>query len=186
MPPMTSPADGLGPGRPSRTSIMVAAARAFGAREPDPSVRNPDWLAGVKVFEVDRHATQDLKKRRVIEVLGRLPANVTFVEIDFARETIGEVLRGAGYSPAEKTLFVWEGVCMYLAEEDVRATLRFISANAAPGSSLVMDYACRAVIDALKKYPNHPQHRFTTDWGEPWIFGVPDSKQREFFRECGL
>lgn len=24
---------------------MVAAARAFGAHDPDPSVRNPDWLA---------------------------------------------------------------------------------------------------------------------------------------------
>jgi len=30
---------------PSRTSIMVAAARAFGSREPDQTVRNPDTLA---------------------------------------------------------------------------------------------------------------------------------------------
>ena len=30
---------------PSRTSIMVAAARAFGSREPDEAVRNPDSLA---------------------------------------------------------------------------------------------------------------------------------------------
>src|SRR5215468_3807924 len=29
----------------SRTSIFVAAGRALGAREPDPSVRNPDYLA---------------------------------------------------------------------------------------------------------------------------------------------
>ena len=29
----------------SRTSIWAAAARAFGAREPDAGVRNPDWLA---------------------------------------------------------------------------------------------------------------------------------------------
>jgi methyltransferase (TIGR00027 family) len=33
------------PDRPSTTSVWVAAARAFGAREPDPTVRNPDWLA---------------------------------------------------------------------------------------------------------------------------------------------
>ena len=30
---------------PSRTSILTAAARAFGSREPDASVRNPDWVA---------------------------------------------------------------------------------------------------------------------------------------------
>ena len=29
----------------SKTAIWVAAARAIGAREPDPAVRNPDWLA---------------------------------------------------------------------------------------------------------------------------------------------
>jgi methyltransferase (TIGR00027 family) len=31
--------------QPSKTSILVAAARALGARERDPKVRNPDWLA---------------------------------------------------------------------------------------------------------------------------------------------
>src|SRR5579859_7951133 len=33
-------------GLPSRTSILTAAARALGSREPDASVRNPDWIAG--------------------------------------------------------------------------------------------------------------------------------------------
>ena len=32
-------------GLPSRTAILTAAARALGSREPDESVRNPDWLA---------------------------------------------------------------------------------------------------------------------------------------------
>jgi methyltransferase (TIGR00027 family) len=39
--PQPVPRDSL----PSRTSILVAAARAFGARDPDPGVRNPDFLA---------------------------------------------------------------------------------------------------------------------------------------------
>jgi methyltransferase (TIGR00027 family) len=32
-------------GKPSKTSVLVMAARAIGARDPDPAVRNPDWLA---------------------------------------------------------------------------------------------------------------------------------------------
>jgi len=32
-------------GLPSRTAILTAAARALGSREPDASVRNPDWAA---------------------------------------------------------------------------------------------------------------------------------------------
>src|SRR5262245_539407 len=43
--PSTVQSTGFGPGQPSRTSITVAALRAFGAREPDPVVRNPDALA---------------------------------------------------------------------------------------------------------------------------------------------
>ena len=258
---------GLGPGRPSRTSILVAAARAFGAREPDESVRNPDWLAerllgpeeldlirehpiapalqqdyryarqnpvvaglsnfmlvrtrfiddrlqaairngvtqfvilgagfdtrpyrfagllqNVKTFEVDHHATQETKKRRLSQALGDLPANVCFVETDFRRDPLADVLRAAGYEPAEKTFFLWEGVAMYLSEGAVRETLRTI-AESAPGSSLVLDYACHATIDVLQKFPHLSQHRHTTDWGEPWTFGVPDTREREFFGECGL
>jgi len=36
-------------GLPSRTSILVAAARAFGSREPDESVRNPDSVADLLI-----------------------------------------------------------------------------------------------------------------------------------------
>src|SRR6267378_4327157 len=45
LPHQASRGSGFGPGQPSRTSIVVAALRAFGAREPDVTVRNPDWLA---------------------------------------------------------------------------------------------------------------------------------------------
>jgi methyltransferase (TIGR00027 family) len=49
----------------SRTSLYVAAARAVGAREPDPSARNPDYLAEQLVgdpseFDVDHPAIRAL------------------------------------------------------------------------------------------------------------------------------
>jgi methyltransferase (TIGR00027 family) len=52
--------------QPSRTSVMVAAARAVGAREPDLSVRNPDYLAEklmgpeVRALRVDHPAVAAL------------------------------------------------------------------------------------------------------------------------------
>lgn len=264
---MTRPADEFGPGQPSRTSLLVAAGRAFGAREPDPSVRNPDWLAerllgpeeldsiaghpiaaafsqdyqsarqsltvaglsnlmlvrtrfiderleraltdgasqvvilgagfdtrayrfqdllaGRKVFEVDYHSTQELKKRRVQEALGNLPAHVVYVEIDFKREALLDVLRRAVYKPGEKTFFIWEGVSMYLPGESVRETLRAIASSSAPGSRLVMDFVGRIAIEAFEKFPNHPQQELTNTWGEPWIFGLPDGRESRFFDECG-
>jgi O-methyltransferase involved in polyketide biosynthesis len=75
---------------------------------------------------------------------------------------------------------------MYLSEEAVRATLRTIADYSPPGSSLVMDFAGTAMIKMLERFPELSQHNYTTDWGEPWIFGVPDDREREFFAECGL
>jgi hypothetical protein len=49
----------------SRTSIYTAAGRAIGARDPDPSVRNPDYLAekllgDPSAFEITHAAVQSL------------------------------------------------------------------------------------------------------------------------------
>jgi len=49
-----------------------------------------------------------------------------------------------------------------------------------------MDFASQAMLELLEKFPHIPQHKYTTAWGEPWTFGVPDRREREFFLECGL
>ena len=247
---------------------MVAALRAFGAREPDPAVRNPDTLAerilspaqlqlitehpisraligdyqkgrqnpevagmsnlmlvrtrfvddhlrkavergatqvvilgagfdtrpyrfgellkDKKVFEIDYHTTQEVKRRRLLEAGIPIPPNVYFVEIDFKNDVLRRVLSNAGYEPSENTFFIWEGVSMYLSESAVRHTLRAIRSYSAPGTSLVMDFAERAMIDLLAKLPELSQHNYTTHWGEPWIFGLPDMSERDFFRGCGF
>jgi methyltransferase (TIGR00027 family) len=266
--PMPTSTVKFGPDQPSRTSLVVAALRAFGAREPDATVRNPDSLAerlitreeldliaehpistalvgeyqdgrknqevagmsnlilirtrfidenmqralengakqlvilgagfdtrayrfekllsGKRVIEVDYRSTQQLKKRRLQAALGNLPAYVNYAEIDFQRDKLLDVLEGAGYQPREKTFFIWEGVSYYLTESAVRETLRTIAGNSASGSSLVMDFAEEALIRMLAQFPHLPQHNYTTNWGEPWIFGVADNKESEFFKECGL
>jgi methyltransferase (TIGR00027 family) len=245
---------------------MVAAGRALGAREPDPSMRNPDSLAekllgpdelaliqehaigralsnpevaisyeamgtavlmlvrtrfideklqqaiaggarqyvilgagfdtrayrfkdllhGLKVFEVDSEATQAYKRKRAEAAIGLPPKNLTYVSIDFNRDQLLETLVRAGFDPAVKTFFTWEGVSMYVAEEGVRATLSTIAA-AAPGSSLVMDYTTRGAIDFMHRFPEVGSlMKQLNAWGEPWVFGMPDAQEREFFQSFGL
>ena len=41
-------------GNPSKTSISSAARRALAARDYDPSVRNPDWLAELFLGPTER------------------------------------------------------------------------------------------------------------------------------------
>jgi methyltransferase (TIGR00027 family) len=147
--------------------------------------RFAELLKDARVFEVDSSATQRHKRGRAEQVLGPAPANLTYVTIDFNRDKLGETLLRAGYNPAEKTFFTWEGVTMYVAEEGVRETLRAV-AQAAPGSTLVLDYTTQAVLDFMAKFPEFGPAKFLAKWGEPWVFGMPDGHEREFFAEVGL
>ena len=56
------------PGKPSKTSIWVMAGRAVGARDFDPAVRNPDWLAE-QLLGPDERAV--LKDDPIIKALDR-------------------------------------------------------------------------------------------------------------------
>jgi methyltransferase (TIGR00027 family) len=94
---------------------------------------------GLACFELDQAVTQKLKVAGLHEA-GVDTAHVTFVPVDFSRESAFERLRASGYDPEKKTLFLWEGVTLYLAEEDVRRTLQDIRACAAPGSVVAADF----------------------------------------------
>ena len=100
---------------------------------------------GLAIFELDRARTQELK----VASLGKAGidvAHVTFVPVDFSRDDAFEKLRAADYDPTKKTLFLWEGVTLYLAEEDVRRTLRDVREHAAPGSVVVADFYAERFI----------------------------------------
>ncbi len=99
-------------------------------------------LRGARVFEVDLPETTEAKRKKLEHLFGRVPENVMLVPIDIDREDLDEALRSHGYRPAEKTLFVWEGVTQYLTEAGVRRTLAAI-AKAPPGSRLVFTYVQR-------------------------------------------
>jgi methyltransferase (TIGR00027 family) len=96
-------------------------------------------LTGVKVFEVDHPATQTEKRARVAE----LPAAngiVSFVAIDFEKESLDSVLDRAGHDRSAPTCWIWEGVVMYLTREAMRATLAGVGGRSAPGSTLIVNY----------------------------------------------
>jgi methyltransferase (TIGR00027 family) len=148
--------------------------------------RFQDLLKDVKVFEVDSEATQTYKRKRAEATIGPPPQNLTHVSIDFNRDQLMESLVRAGFDAAVKTFFTWEGVSMYVAEEGVRATLSMI-ATTAPGSTLVMDYTTRGAIDFMHRFPEvGPLMKQLKAWGEPWVFGMPDGQEREFFQSFGF
>lgn len=166
----------------------------LGAGFDSHAYRFADLLARVSVFEVDRPATLAFKMHRVDAALGGPPANLTYVPVDFRNESLSDVLRQHGYDPSQQTFVIMEGVTMYLPEEDVRATFRFVASHA-PGSSIVFDFAPSAAVEGLKRIDlaslppaaRPSMERFLNLFAnEPWFFGLTPGSEREFLAELGL
>jgi len=96
-------------------------------------------LAGVRVFEVDHPATQGDKRAHLTELPPPI-GDVTFVSMNFERESVGAVLDRAGHDRTSPTCWIWEGVVMYLTRDAMRATLADIASRSAPQSTLIVNY----------------------------------------------
>jgi methyltransferase (TIGR00027 family) len=98
----------------SRTCIYTAAGRAIGAREPDPSVRNPDYLAekllgDPSAFNIDQAAVKALgrsydeaiKDLEVISTVRMMLVRTRFIDEALERAVAGGathvVILGAGF-----------------------------------------------------------------------------------------
>jgi methyltransferase (TIGR00027 family) len=151
------------------------------------ALRFADRNRGTKVFELDAPTTQQSK----IEVLRRkkvsLPTELLFAPIDFDREGIFDVLSKAGYQPGQKSLFLWEGVTMYLAAQAVDNTLDFIRRCAAPGSRVAFDYIYASVLRRENRYYGEQRgFEMVAKVGEGWTFGLEEGEIESFLEKRGF
>jgi methyltransferase (TIGR00027 family) len=171
------------------TEIQDGAVQVviLGAGYDTRAYRMQELLRRAIIFEVDLPPIQELKRLRVREVLGHAPENVVFVPTDFTNGDLGTVLPRAGYHAEQRTVFVLEGVCCYLPESNVDATLRFVAENSAPGSTIIFDYESERVPrgdhgdEQLKEIVAR-----LARWGEPHVFGLPVGNARAFVEQRGL
>jgi methyltransferase (TIGR00027 family) len=99
-----------------------------------------DPTSKLRVIEVDHPDTQRDKLARLRSLSVQIPPEVTYVPVDFQRQSFMAVLReNAAYRHDEPAFFSWLGVTWYLSEEAIDRTLRDI-ASAANGSELILDY----------------------------------------------
>jgi methyltransferase (TIGR00027 family) len=142
----------------------------------------------VRVFEVDSPRTQMVKRETLMKA-GIDSSGVTFVPADFEKEDWLGCLTVAGFDAGEPTLFLWEGVTMYLDREAVEDTLRKI-ASTAHGSVVAFDYFTTEALESRALYWRFGRAA-TQAAGEPLKFGVdstPPSRDRvaELLGSCGL
>ncbi|MGD8336281.1 MAG: SAM-dependent methyltransferase [Desulfobacterales bacterium] len=147
-----------------------------------------EQMPNVRFFEVDQPATLNRKKEMVKAAFGGLPAEVTYIPVDYRTRTIFDSLTRAGYDENQKTLFIWEGVLQYTDRKVVDLTLQSIAKHSAPGSEVVFDYVFDEVVKGdFSKYrgARFMAVRLSAN-GEPLTFGIAEGQANEFVTQRGL
>lgn len=159
----------------------------FGAGFDSRALRFNELNKATKIFELDAPKTQEDKLRgyrsRKIEV----PPSLVFVPIDFNKEKLEEKIVRSGFKVGEKTLFMLEGVTMYLISDAVEGTFRFMSEASAAGSMVVFDYIYGGVLRGENKYYGEEGiAQRVAKAGEKWTFGLEENEAESFLGKFGF
>ncbi|MDE3001070.1 MAG: class I SAM-dependent methyltransferase [Gemmatimonadota bacterium] len=134
------------------------------------SMRRDARSEELRIFELDHPATQAMKRERVQEVYGRIPANLEFVPIDFETDRLDEALAKFGFDPLKPSFFSWLGTTYYLSRDAIRETLGRVAGVVAPGSRMVLDYKLDRDLVPEESLPFADKlDRFVARRGEPML-----------------
>lgn len=136
-------------------------------------------------FEVDRAATQDVK-RRLLAASAQPLHPVRYIAADLRRDDLVARLAEAGFDRATRTLFIWEGVSYYLPPAAVDDTLRAIAASARD-AAVVFDVVGRPVVEgACRRREGRAWRQSAALQGETLRFGLDDGDLEPFLRARGF
>jgi methyltransferase (TIGR00027 family) len=141
----------------------------------------------LKVFEVDHPDTQAVKIEKIKEIFGTLPRHVTYVPLVFGSSPLGERLAEHGYDHALKTLFIVEGLLMYIPPAAAEGLLAFIARNSGPATSIVADYFDTTVVEGSSPLKEaRVLRQFVESEGSSLKFGIQRGKDEAFFSQFGF
>jgi methyltransferase (TIGR00027 family) len=159
----------------------------FGAGFDTRTIRFQSALQSTQVFELDVPITQAAKIDRYRQRGLTVPPNLKFVAIDFDKESIEEKLRQFGFREKERSLFIFEGVLMYLLPASVDSTFRMLGNLAGQGSRVVFDYVRASVLRGSGTvYGEAGVTRAVNKVNEQWQFGLEPDHVESFLSSYGF
>jgi methyltransferase (TIGR00027 family) len=105
-----------------------------------------DWPEGTRLFEVDTAAPLDFKASVLRQERAVARCERITVPVDL-REDWPAALAAAGHDPAAPTVWIAEGLLIYLPEDAVELLLARISALSAAGSRMGLTLGSRGVVE---------------------------------------
>jgi methyltransferase (TIGR00027 family) len=146
-----------------------------------------EGLKKIKTFEVDHPTTQTVKIEKIKMIFGNLPDHVVYVPCDLEKGNFGQRLLDMGCDRYKKTLFLMEGISMYLQPKVVDEILFFIVKNSGKNSNILFDYLPQSVVDGSSKLEAGMNLRNqVSQLGEPFKFGIEDETVETFLTQRGL
>jgi methyltransferase (TIGR00027 family) len=138
-------------------------------------------------FELDAQITQTAKKEQLQKRKIAIPDEVVFIPIDFSRQSLATRLKEHRFKTTEKTLFILEGITMYLEEEAVHNTFTTIKSISASSSLIVFDFIYKSVLrKEYTLYGEQSLYERVNKYNEAWRFGIEEGRIKEFVEELGL
>jgi methyltransferase (TIGR00027 family) len=188
-----APPEWLGPSIAARTRFVdaqVAGAIAAGCRQvvicgagyDDRALRFR--TSGVRFVELDHPATQ-VDKAQVLGVLGAGEPGVTLAPVDFRTDDVRVVLEQAGHRASERSLFIAEGLLVYLDRRTCERLLAALAERAAPGSVLAVSLATHADEHDSTEVVAAANDRRRTGAAEPWQTILPIAEHLALLTDAG-
>jgi methyltransferase (TIGR00027 family) len=159
----------------------------FGAGFDTRALRFQTETRDTKIFELDVPITQKAKlgqyKKRGLSI----PANIVFISVDFDKESLSEKLEQVKFQKDRRSLFVLEGLLMYLRPESVDETFKLIERFSGEGTEVVFDYVRAPVLrQAGSYYGGEKIVKSVTKAGERWCFGIEEGEIKRFLKKYDL
>lgn len=139
-------------------------------------------IHNIKIFEVDHPDTQRYKLERIKKLEWIIPENLTFVPVDFSKDSLKEKLLEKGFDSNLPTFTAILGVTYYLTLPVFEQTLKIISELSPEGSKLIFDFPDeRTFSEELKKNAPRVQELadVTEKLGEPMLHGFSTEEVKQ-------
>jgi len=133
---------------------------------------------GVRFFELDHPATQTDKARRLRAITTGTGTNsgtagLTLAAADFRTDDVAAVLSGCGHDPRRPSLFICEGLLVYLDQPTCARLLTGLRSRAAPGTRLAVSLAVHRKGVASEQVTAAANARRASGRAEPWQTILP-------------
>lgn len=159
----------------------------FGAGFDTRAIRLIKGDANIKIWEIDQPQTQSVKIQQYKNKHISINPNNIYISLDLNNMSFEGALNKTGFKKDKKTLFIMEGLLMYLDTNSVDALFKEIDELGCKGSEVVFDYIYSSYTEGKKKEKGGPSAKEIVEKiDERWRFGIEEEKIENFLKDKHL